>query len=466
MSGSSLDKNLSDLLKSCESKNGIASNSKDVKPGYIFCALSEKANEYIDQAIANGASVIISNRNYTSDNVLHITHKSPIDIYHKICSNFYNKQPKHISAVTGTNGKTSVCYFFQQICDLASKKSASIGTIGLVVENKIIEVGSLTSPDAAKLHKFLYDLACNSVDYVALEASSHGLDQKRMHSVNVESAVFTNLTQDHLDYHGDMESYFKCKLRLFTEILSKNAILNSDDKYSARIAESIASEVITYGVNNADIQILEQTPNCNGQVIKFKIFDRILEVELQILGKFQAYNLAAAIGLALVNGIDVHQIDCKQIKSPPGRMEYIKNNRALKVFVDYAHTPDGLQNALLSIRWHFPGRKITSVFGCGGDRDQGKRSIMGRIAFDLADKIIICDDNPRTEDPAKIRHEVLAECKTRAIEIGDRANAIEYAILNAKQDEIIIISGKGHETIQKFANHEIQLNDVDIINRI
>jgi UDP-N-acetylmuramoyl-L-alanyl-D-glutamate--2,6-diaminopimelate ligase len=317
----SISRNLSECLKDIIQIDndtiitGITSNSADVKDGYLFCALSDKANEYISDAIVNGASVIIANniKENLPESVLKIIYATPKDVYHKICSNFYKKQPKHISAVTGTNGKTSVCYFFQQICNLTNKKAASIGTLGLVINNEIFEENLLlTSPNASKLHSLLYNLYCNDINYVALEASSHGLDQQRMHSVKLESAVFTNLSHDHLDYHNDMESYFKAKLKLFTEILPSigNVILNIDDEYSHRIKSLIKQKnIITYGSRNADIQILEQNPTPCGQNIKIKAFNKFLEVKLNIFGKFQAYNLLAAVGLALANGVDIYKID-------------------------------------------------------------------------------------------------------------------------------------------------------------
>ena len=450
---------------------GITSNSRFVRKGFLFCSLSDNADLYIKDSISNGAvAVLCSDKNNLQiQNATFITCKEPKDLHHKICKKLYPDQPKNLCAVTGTNGKTSVCNFFGQICTLNNKKSASIGTLGLVIKDTLIDDLKLTCPDSLDLYKSLSYLKGQGVEYAALEASSHGLLQKRMHSAKLQAAAFTNLSHDHLDYHKDIDSYFDAKKKLFTQILQKNgaAVINTECEFGKKLATSIElKKIIMCGRKNCDIKIINQTSKNWGQIATIKVFDKILNLELRLFGRFQLENLLIAIGLANFYGLDVFSIDYKIVKSVPGRMEQVLNDACgKKVFVDFAHTPDALKLALLELRWHFGQKKIIVVFGCGGDRDKAKRPLMGKIASRYADKIIVCDDNPRNEDPKKIRREIIKECKN-ATEIAGRKEAIKHALYNSCDNNIVLIAGRGHEKIQKFANSEVKMNDADFVRSL
>ncbi len=303
--------------------------------------------------------------------------------------------------------------------------AASIGTLGTCVNNNRKD-NSLTTPSADDLYSTLRDINNKNVEHLALEASSHGIDQYRIHGLRLNAAAFTNFSQDHLDYHKSIDEYFEAKKRLFDEELpkEKTAILNADiGEYGEllNIAEKRGNKVITYGKKNSDITLLKQTPTANGQYLTIQIGDEIYNAFFPIFGQFQAYNLLCAIGIVISSGMDYQRMCIDKLASPPGRMEKVKTF----AFVDYAHTPSALKQALLSLKWHF-NKKIVLVFGCGGNRDQTKRSEMGKMAQMLAGKVIVTD-NPRDEDPGKIRHDILLHCPD-ALEIGDRKKAIEKGI--------------------------------------
>ncbi len=319
---------------------------------------------------------------------------------------------------------------------------------------------SLTTPDADDLYATLRGI---NVEHLVLEASSHGIDQYRIHGLRLTAAAFTNFSQDHLDYHKSIDEYFEAKKRLFYEVLpeGETVILNADiNEYHAllKIAEKRSNKIITYGKTGSDITLLEQTPTPNGQHLTIKIGGEIYDTFFPVLGQFQAYNLLCAMGIVTSSGLNYREICVEKLVSPPGRMEKVKPF----AFVDYAHTPSALKQALLSLKWHF-NKKIVLIFGCGGNRDQKKRSEMGKIAQMYADKVIITDDNPRDENPAEIRRGILLHCPN-ALEIEGRREAIEKGIdIDYNEGMILLVAGKGHERFQIIGNQTFEFSDVEVI---
>lgn len=426
---------------------GLSSDTRDIKRGYLFAALKGTrfdGVEFIDQAIMNGATHILApTGTKVTDAQLIESDNTRLD-FAKFVAAFYKSQPDNIIAVTGTNGKTSVADFIRQIFEMANLKSASIGTLGLVSKHtKGYNV--MTTPDPVKLHALLSDIKSVGVDHLAMEASSHGLDQYRLDGVNIKVAAFTNLSQDHLDYHKTMDNYFNAKERLFKDILSKDgtAVVNIDDDYGQKITHP---HLITYGQNkDADLRLVQQTPTASGQDIRIQFEGDIYDVTLPLIGLFQAYNVLCAVGCCLALGMDKEFIfqSLSQLSGVAGRVQLAAAINEKAAYIDYAHTPDALEKVLIALRPHAKGRLIT-VFGAGGDRDKSKRPQMGRIVEQYSDITIITDDNPRSEDPAKIRNEIFSAC-SQAENIGGRADAIAYAasILNA--GDILLVAGKGHE---------------------
>ncbi|WP_341820801.1 UDP-N-acetylmuramoyl-L-alanyl-D-glutamate--2,6-diaminopimelate ligase [Wolbachia endosymbiont (group A) of Myopa testacea] len=447
---------------------GVTCNPKRVKEGYLFVCVSERDRVYIDQILSCGAKAIIASDCITNgvipvrDAGIHIFHPNPQEIYSEIVSRFYQfKQPKYVAAVTGTNGKTSVVEFCRQIWQNSGYNAASIGTLGTCINNgRKGNSNSLTTPDADDLYATLRGI---NVEHLVLEASSHGIDQYRIHGLKLSAAAFTNFSQDHLDYHKNLGEYLETKKRLFYEVLpeGKTAILNTDiDEYYAllKIAEKRSNKIITYGKTGSDITLLEQTPTPNGQHLTIKIGGEIYDTFFPVLGQFQAYNLLCAMGIVTSSGLNYREICVEKLVSPPGRMEKVKPF----AFVDYAHTPSALKQALLSLKWHF-NKKIILVFGCGGNRDQTKRAEMGKVAQIYADKVIITDDNPRDENPAEIRRGILLHCPN-ALEIEDRREAIEKGVdIAYNEGMILLVAGKGHERFQIIGNQTFEFSDVEVI---
>nr|WP_255585947.1 UDP-N-acetylmuramoyl-L-alanyl-D-glutamate--2,6-diaminopimelate ligase [Wolbachia endosymbiont of Mansonella ozzardi] len=437
---------------------GVTCNPKRIKKGYLFVYVSGEHEKCVNDII--GASVIIANF-AAYDAGIYIFHPNPREIYSKVVSRFYQfKQPKYVAAVTGTNGKTSVVEFCRQIWQNVGYNSASIGTLGTCINNNRKD-NSLTTPDAEDLYATLRDINNKSIEHLVLEASSHGIDQCRIHGLRLTAAAFTNFSQDHLDYHKNIDEYFEAKKRLFYEVLPKEkaAILNSDiDEYYEllKIAKECSNKVITYGKIASNIALIKQIPTQSGQHLTIKIGGEIYDTFFPVLGEFQAYNLLCAIGIVISSGVEGMCID--KLVSLPGRMEKVKPF----AFVDYAHTPSALKQALLSLKWHF-NKKIILVFGCGGNRDQKKRAEMGKIAQMYADRVVVTDDNPRNEDPAKIRHDILLYCSD-ALEIGDRKEAIEKGMdIAYNEGMILLVAGKGHERSQTVSGQTFAFSDVGII---
>ena len=436
--------------------SGLSTNSKEVKKNHIFFAIKgNKINgeKFIPQAIQKGASVIICSKTCKfKDKKIQIIRTNNIRyLLSNLASKFYTLKPKNIFAVTGTNGKTSVADIFYQMLRINNIPVATIGTLGIKYNGKILKT-SLTSPDTISIHKHLYHLKKKKIDNVIIEASSHGLHQKRMHHIKFKAGIFTNFSQDHLDYHKNMQLYLNAKLILFKEILNKKTTIISDNKIKPfsklnLIAKKKNLKIID--INNELEKIKKSTKHSsNGYKIK---------------------NLAMAIEAVKLCGLKDQFIfrSIKKIKDTDGRLELVKTfKNNIKVFIDYAHTPDALFQTLKSLKQSF-GDNISLVFGCGGERDKKKRPLMAKIANDNCKKIYITDDNPRNENPQKIRKQLLKHIsKNKAFNISKRELAIRKAIQNAKPDETILVAGKGHEEKQIYKNKILNISDKKIIKKI
>ena len=451
---------------------GVTSDSRRVKPGYLFAALPGTkidGREFIPQALENGAIAILAETNtpHLIENIEYVESDNPRRDYAYLCASFYQKQPDYIVAVTGTNGKTSTVNFVQQIWQILGENSASLGTLGVKTADEFIE-GAMTTPDPQVMHEILAELTEKKITHTALEASSHGLDQCRLEGVKLKAAAFTNLTQDHLDYHGDMDSYFLAKARLFGKLLPSNgvAVLNTDMDYFEKAKEVCLKQnlkVTGYG-QRADEYLVYSDPVAvsNGYHLHFKIEGKGYDINIPLVGRFQVDNALAAMLLVLSEGKhaleDIIQA-VENLKPVRGRLESVQGHpKGAGVFVDYAHTPDALVSALSSLKHHAHG-KIIGVFGCGGDRDKTKRPLMASAVNQNADVAILTDDNPRTEDAAAIRADALKGAPD-AIEIGDRYQAIKHAVHLAEKNDIVLIAGKGHEQGQEIMGVKHPFDDV------
>ena len=457
--------------------DGVTSDSRQVKDNYLFAALQgSKANgaAYIEDAIHHGARIILASEGVNlpkdAEDVVIINDNNPRQAFAKIAAKFYKLQPKHIVAVTGTSGKTSTVSFVQQLWHRSGiTKCASLGTLGLRGPG-LKRYGSLTTPDTESLHAELADLASVGIDHLAMEASSHGLDQFRLDGVKISAAAYTNLSRDHLDYHKDMDHYFAAKARLFSEVMQKNgtAVINADDEYADRlikICEDAGHKVITFGMKGKDITLTNRVPKPDGQDITFSVSGKSYDITLPLVGEFQVMNALCALGLVLSQDNDPAKFIplLEQLRGVPGRLQLVPGHKKGAVYVDYAHKPAALEAILKTLRPHTEG-KLVCVFGCGGNRDPGKRPIMGKIAGDLADKVIVTDDNPRYEDAAAIRASIMEAVPT-ATEIGDRAKAIETAVAELGEGDVLVVAGKGHEQGQIVAETVHIFDDVEEVKK-
>jgi UDP-N-acetylmuramoyl-L-alanyl-D-glutamate--2,6-diaminopimelate ligase len=389
-----------------------------------------------------------------------------------LAAQFYGRQPETIVAVTGTNGKSSTVHFVRQIWEVLGHRAASLGTLGIEGAG-VKRAGSMTTPDPVTLHAELATLAQEGITHLAMEASSHGLDQYRLDGVRVKAAGFTNLSRDHLDYHKDMEGYRAAKARLFAEILEPGgtAVLNADvPEYEAlkHLCEERGVRVIGYGraAGGSGLHLVSLEPLPNGQAIEVEIEGVTEKFTLPLIGEFQAMNALCALGLVIAEHPDdaayIHEAvkALEALKPAPGRLQPVSGHPSgAAVYVDYAHTPDALSHALGALRPHTAGR-LVCLFGCGGDRDHGKRPLMGDVAVKLADRVIVTDDNPRSEDPASIRREILGGAPG-ALEIEGRAKAIQVALEGLDAGDVLLIAGKGHERGQIFADRTEPFDDVE-----
>lgn len=457
---------------------GISDNSQHVIENGLFIAVKGttfNGEDYIQDAIAHGAKFIVceKNKNYAQmiDNIGFIFVKNVRQELALIASKFFDSKFCNIVAVTGTNGKSSTVDIARQIWIHSQISSASIGTLGVItndINKEAISSQSLTSPGAIELHKILQKLSSDGVKNVAMEASSHGIEQNRIYGIKFSICAFTNFTQDHLDYHKSMEAYWKAKEKLFSELSTDDAafVINADDEYAKNI-QQIATQrrikCITYGRKSADIQLISIAPEPTRQVVKCLFFGRDFAFYLPINGEFQVYNALCAAAICYFSGVQIEQIIAalQQLKPINGRLELVTQFNCASIYIDYAHTPDALKNAISSLRKHTSNRIIT-LFGCGGDRDQSKRISMGKIAEQYSDITIITNDNPRNENPSNIRKMILEGCQN-AIEIADRHDAISYAIKMLRHGDSLLIAGKGHEAYQLIGSEIKYFNDKDII---
>ncbi|MBA8666627.1 UDP-N-acetylmuramoyl-L-alanyl-D-glutamate--2,6-diaminopimelate ligase [Holosporaceae bacterium 'Namur'] len=452
---------------------GIAFDSRRVEKGNIYVAIQgEKFNgeNFIDEAIEKGATRIIvasSSKITQKPGVTYHFVENPRKELAIVAAEFYQQQPKNIVGVGGTSGKTSTVGFYRQMAEYAGIKAASIGTLGVIYnELEYDSLGTMTSPDPIKLHSVLKDLVRENITHTAIEVSSHGLDQYRLDGVVFKAGGFTNFTQDHLDYHKTLDAYFGAKLRFFSELLpiGSAAVLNKDIKEFEKL-KSICNvrniQVISYGIRDADITFSQ-----SGELLNIVVFGEKFETKFPFNAEFQKYNLACALGLIAASDINIKDAVSAVSSLLPavGRLEKVGEYRGAQIFIDYAHKPDALEKVLLSAR-KFTSRKLHILFGCGGDRDQSKRPIMGEIASRLADQVIVTDDNPRNEDAKQIRKEVLSGAQG-ALEIEGRRAAIRLAIYNLKEGDTLIVAGKGHEDYQIIGDIKYRFSDFEEVKKI
>jgi UDP-N-acetylmuramoyl-L-alanyl-D-glutamate--2,6-diaminopimelate ligase len=432
---------------------GLAIDHRKVAPGTIFGAfVGEKFNgeDYIPAAGAAGAIAVVARPEARVEGAVHIADANPRRAFAHIAAHFFHRFPATCVAVTGTNGKTSTVEMTRQLWRMAGYNAASIGTLGITTSNDSASTG-LTTPDIVTFLSNMSGLAAEGVTHAAFEASSHGLDQYRTEGLPVKAAAFTNLSHDHLDYHGTMEAYLAAKMRLFREVLEPGgtAVIWNDDIWSPA-AEQEAKQrgvrIMTVGTSGEDLRLIAREPTQLGQTLTIAAGPLAQKVTLPLIGAYQAANALVAAGLVIATGGDIGQTLANLARLQPvrGRLERAAITRAgAPVYVDYAHTPDAIEAALDALRPHASGRLIL-VFGAGGDRDKDKRPEMGRVAAAKADVLIITDDNPRGEEPAVIRAAIATGAPGAEV-IGDRRAAIAAAIAEARADDIVCIAGKGHE---------------------
>jgi UDP-N-acetylmuramoyl-L-alanyl-D-glutamate--2,6-diaminopimelate ligase len=457
---------------------GLTADSRTVEPGFLFAALPgtrQDGRSFAADATARGAAAILTDNpamlklaREQRHHIAIVTDTNPHRRLALLAARFYGRQPRTITAVTGTNGKTSVVHFTREIWDAIGRPAASLGTLGLVTLAGR-RPGALTSPDPVALHRDLAELAAQGIEHLAIEASSHGLHQFRLDGLSVAAAAFTNLTRDHLDYHGDMANYRAAKKRLFSVLLTQGgaAVLNRDSDEFARLealCRNGGHPVIAYGADRAaDLRLVSSKPKGGNQALVVDVFGQRRELVLPLAGEFQAMNALAALGLVSATGgaADAAIEALTKLTGVPGRMQVVAEREGGgAIVVDYAHTPDALATVLTALRPHARGR-LVALFGCGGDRDAGKRPLMGRVAARLADRIYVTDDNPRTEPAAEIRRAIL-EAAPDAIEVNDRRQAIATAIAELAPDDLLVIAGKGHETDQIVGTTTYPFDDAAI----
>ena len=433
---------------------GFAIDHRKVAPGTIFGAFQGSAvngEDFISAAIAAGAIAVVARPEARVEGAQHIANANPRRAFAQLAAQFFTPVPATIVAVTGTNGKTSTVEMTRQLWRMAGNRAASIGTLGVTTSDESVSTG-LTTPDIVTFLANMSGLAREGVSHVAYEASSHGLSQFRNEGLRVVAGAFTNLSRDHLDYHADMDDYFAAKMRLFDEIVCAGgaAVIWTDDAWSAKAIDHASKRglrLATVGTSGSAIRLVSRTPGQLGQLLELECEGVVRKVNLLLIGAYQAANALVSAALVIATGGDAAQtLDAlSRLQPVRGRLERAAIARAgAPIYVDYAHTPDALEAAIAALRPHVTGRLIV-VFGAGGDRDQGKRPEMGRVAASRADLGIVTDDNPRGEDAAAIRAMVLSGGQDRLEEIGDRRAAIGAAIDQAGRDDIVLIAGKGHE---------------------
>ncbi|SEL43208.1 UDP-N-acetylmuramoylalanyl-D-glutamate--2,6-diaminopimelate ligase [Sphingomonas palmae] len=454
---------------------GFAIDHRKVAPGTIFGAFEGarvNGEDFIPAAIEAGAVAVVARPEARVEGALHIADHSPRECFAKLAARFFAPFPQATVAVTGTNGKTSTVEMTRQLWRMAGHHAASVGTLGVTTADERVVTG-LTTPDVVTFLSNAAGLAREGVTHLAFEASSHGLSQYRTEGLRVAAAAFTNLSRDHLDYHGDMAAYFTAKLRLFSEVLSPDgvAVVWADDPQSERVidlARERGNRVMAVGEHGDDLRLVSRAPTLLGQGLVIATADGAEHrVNLPLIGGYQAANALVAAALVIATGGDLEATikGLARLQPVRGRLERAAIAKSgAPIYVDYAHTPDALEAAIAALRPHVAGRLIL-VFGAGGDRDRGKRVPMGRVAAIEADVVIVTDDNPRGEDAAAIRRDVL-EGAVGATEIGDRRAAIAHAVEIARADDIVLIAGKGHEQGQIVGDMVLPFDDVAVAREV
>ncbi len=456
--------------------SGISFDSKQIKKNYIFFAIKGNnvdGNNFIPIAIKKGSKIIVSEKKYNKfkKGILFIQTNNVRKLLAEVSFKISDKRPNNLIAVTGTNGKSSIADFFYQILKLNNKKVASIGTLG--VKSKSININlSNTTIDPIKLSQILKKLKNKKIDNVIMEASSHGLKQNRLDGLLFNSGIFTNLSQDHLDFHKNLKNYLKAKLYLFERLIKKKGNIITDKKISEfkkikKIALNKNLKLHTLNDKKNNFNIISHTFKGESQILKIKYNNLIQNINLKLIGKIQLKNILMAILAAKQSNIQITKIlkVIPKIKPVEGRFQKIgKLKNQSKVILDYAHTPEALKTCLINLREQFPNNKISLLFGCGGNRDKNKRAKMGKIADNFSDKIYLTDDNPRFEKPEKIRKDIKKGIKKqKVVEISNRAKAIKEAIKNILVGEILLVAGKGHEKTQDIGKRKIYFSDKNII---
>jgi UDP-N-acetylmuramoyl-L-alanyl-D-glutamate--2,6-diaminopimelate ligase len=450
---------------------GLTSDSRKVEPGFLFAALAGSKTHgarFVADAVAHGAVAVLGRPELADEakalGVRFIADENPRLGLARMAAEFYGAQPNLVAAVTGTKGKSSIVAFLREIWAALGKPAASLGTLGVVGPKGETPL-SHTTPDPVEIHALLAQLKKDGVEHLALEASSHGLDQFRLDGVKIAAAGFTNITRDHMDYHQSFEHYLAAKLRLVDEVVAPDgvAVINADaehaDKFIAA-AKRRGLRLITVGEGAETIQLASRRESGDAQELTIAFAGKSYQVLLPLAGAFQASNALVAAGLAIGLGENAAKVFAAlaHLKGAPGRMEKVAFAASgAPIYVDYAHTPDSLEKVLQALRPHTKNR-LHLVFGCGGDRDKGKRPLMGQIAAALADSVMVTDDNPRSEDAAAIRRQILATA-IGAREIGDRHAAIRTAIAALEPGDVLVIAGKGHETGQYVGGQVIPFSD-------
>jgi len=448
----------------------ITADSRAVRRGDVFVALAGSKTDglrFVADAARAGAAAIVAERapQPLPAGVRFVQVDNARRALAFAAARLYPRQPATVVAVTGTSGKTSVAAFTRQIWSTLGHQAASIGTVGVVTPHRET-YGSLTTPDPVALHRTLDELVREGITHLALEASSHGLDQHRLDGVRVAAGGFTNLTRDHLDYHPSVEAYLAAKLRLFEALVvtGGSAVIDVDHEHAnAAVATAKARglKLLTVGRNGDSIRLIDAAIEGFAQKLAIEHAGRRSNVRLPLVGGFQVENALVAAGLAIATGSEAVAVfnSLAALQGAKGRLDLAGERNGAPIFVDYAHKPDALAKAMEALR-PYVKRQLIVVFGCGGDRDQGKRPLMGEIAVQLADRVIVTDDNPRSEDPAQIRAAIL-KAAPGAVEIGDRRDAIRGAIAELKRGDVLLIAGKGHETGQIIGGRTLPFSDHD-----
>ena len=455
------------MVDSDSTVTGFAIDHRNVAPGSVFGAFRGamfNGEDFIGQAVERGAVAVVARPEAIVDRVPLLADAEPRRAFAELAAKFYAPFPETVVAVTGTNGKTSTVEMTRQIWRMSGHRSASIGTLGVTTSDDQVKTG-LTTPDIVTFLNNMAGLKRMGISHVAYEASSHGLDQHRAEGVPLAAAAFTNFSRDHLDYHATMDTYFEAKMRLFDELLApgKPAVIWTDDPKSEAVVERARARghnLLTVGRKGETVRLLEQTPTALGQALVLQHGGKSHRLALPLIGAYQAANVLTAAGLVLATGgeWDTTFSAMQRVAPVRGRLERAVISRGgVPVYIDYAHTADALEAAIAALRPHVEGRLIT-VFGAGGDRDQGKRPEMGRVATRLSDVVIVTDDNPRGEDPARIRADIMAGAAC-APEVSGRREAIAEAIRIACEGDIVLVAGKGHETGQIVGDKVLPFDD-------